>query len=174
MISEANLSEYVRRIASGVSSGPLGLAWHRPSPTASFRHCFQNVRDQVKLGGGVSKYGWTFTVHSRPPVGDYLVLTHHAMWHAPDGHLTDITPYPDPKYRPLGPEGSILFLVDERALPVGVPLALAPLPLKFFALSDDPALAQYVAKLGDDEQAKCAELYAGLPNPSTPDSQPKT
>jgi hypothetical protein len=38
-----------------------------------------------------------------------LFLTHHAVWHAPNGQMIDVTPYPDPKHHPLAPGGSILF-----------------------------------------------------------------
>src|SRR5262249_879898 len=48
------------------------------------------------------------------PEAAYLFLTHHAVWHAPDGRLVNVTPYPDPKHHPLpGPGSDILFLVDD-------------------------------------------------------------
>lgn len=94
-------------------------------------------------------YGWTF--HSRI-VEDidgpgYLFASHHAVWHAPpNGSLVDVTPHPDPKHRPLGPDGSIIFLVDQAALPVRTGSQLAPRPMRFFARDEDPRLVDYVEK----------------------------
>jgi hypothetical protein len=72
----------------------------------------------------------------------------------------DITPYPERMHRPLPGTGSaVLFLLDGTALPVVTSHQIAPLPLRFFALGDDDALAAYVKRLNDNEQEKCRRIY---------------
>jgi hypothetical protein len=89
----------------------------------------------------------------------YIYATHHAVWHAPpDGRLVDVTPYPEEKHRPIQPSGCTLFLVDSAAQPIRTENQIAPLPLKFFALGDDPALAEYLEKLNHEGQERCVSL----------------
>ena len=105
--------------------------------------------------------GWTFHhryVASIPGAG-YLYVTHHAVWHSPPGHLVDVTPYPDALHRPLSPSEETLFLMDDRALPVTRTGLVAPLPLRYFVLDDDPALAAYVEHLNDEELEECRKIY---------------
>ena len=94
------------------------------------------------------------------PGQSYLFITHHAVWHAPDGSLVNVTPYPDPKHYPLpAPGQDILFVVDQKATLVPAINGAGPLPMQFFALGDDDRLLDYVKKLNEDEQEKCRKLY---------------
>jgi hypothetical protein len=151
-------------VTAQISEGPLGLAYHRPEIWAEATRCFQNVARKVRESGGRIIYGWTF--HNRfaerldgnPP---YLYVTHHAVWQCPNGELVDVTPYREERHEPYAPaEGSILFLVDYAAKPVMSSNQVAPLPLRFFPIGDDPALKQYVQKLNEEEQLRCKEIYA--------------
>jgi hypothetical protein len=161
----------IEEIAESISRQPLGLVHHQPEPWSQFARCFENVAQKVHEAGGQTMFGWTF--HHRfvqdIPGSGYLFLTHHAVWHAPDGRLIDVTPYPEPKHHPLAPGGSILFLVDMNALPIKRANLIAPLPLRFFALDDDQCLASYVERLNEEEQRKCGELYAGQSQREQPD-----
>ena len=107
-------------IARAMGDGPAGLARHQPEVGADAHRCFENAARKADRDGGQVMFGWTF--HSRSvediPGPGYIFASHHAMWHAADGHLVDVTPRPEPKHMPLGPEGSIIFLVDRNALPV--------------------------------------------------------
>jgi hypothetical protein len=153
----------IKKIAESSNHQPLGLAYHRPESWSQFRQCFENVERKVREAGGRTIFGWTFhhrLVEAIPGPG-YLFLTHHAVWHAPDGHLIDVTPYPEPKHHPIAPGGGILFLVDANALPVQRANLIAPLPLRFFTLNNDERFDAHVAWLDEEEQKKCAEIYAG-------------
>lgn len=55
----------------------------------------------------------------------------------------DVTPYPDPRHAPLGHGKKIKFLPDDTAAPVVVRGQPIPLPLRFFAVDDNPALKAY-------------------------------
>jgi len=149
-------------IAPTVSRQPLGLVHHQPEASAETGRCFENVGRKVAQDGGRVQFGSTFHhryVEKLPGPG-YLFITHHAVWHAPNSQLIDITPYPDPKHHPLAPGGSILFLIDDKAEPVKTDKLIAPLPLRFFALGENDELKAYVARLNADEQEKCREIYA--------------
>lgn len=149
-------------VARSIGDGPIGLAHHEPEEKAQAHRCFENVADKVARDGGKGMFGWTFhsrIVESIPGPG-YLFVTHHAVWHAPDGRLVDVTPYPDAKHQPLGPEGSIIFLVDPASQPVRTGNQVAPLPLRFFARDADPRLVAYVNELNRNEGDACREIYA--------------
>jgi hypothetical protein len=60
---------------------------------------------------------------------------------------------------PLQRSGSTLFLVDRTAVPIRTGNQIAPLPLRFFPLADDPALSAYVDQLNRDERARCEAIY---------------
>ena len=127
-------------VAPTISAQPLGLAYHRPESWADASRCFENVSRKGSRDGGRTQFGWTFHLRFVEDIPDasYLFLTHHAVWHAPDGHLVNVTPYPDPKHHPLPrPGADILFLVDDKALPVRNRNIIAPLPLQFFTLHGD-------------------------------------
>ena len=139
----------IDRFARSISSGPLGLAHHRPQPWASPHTCYNNASEMASREGGCIRCGWTFHVRTRPGIGDYVFATPHAVWHSPhDLSLVDVTPHPDPHHAPVMQDGSVLFLVDESAAPVGVTDdVILSLPLRFFAVGNSPALVEYVAAL---------------------------
>jgi hypothetical protein len=153
----------VSTIAPTVSRQQLGLVHHRPEAWAEATHCFENVGRKIAQDGGRAQFGWTFHHRyvERIPGPGYLFLTHHAVWHSPNGQMIDVTPYPDPKHHPLAPGGNILFLLDDKAVPVRTEKLIAPLPLRFFALGEASELAAHVTRLNDEEQEKCRGIYAG-------------
>jgi hypothetical protein len=91
------------------------------------------------------------------------LATHHAVGDSPNGELVDVTPFhADPKHQPLTPkEGSILFLFDPAASPVVTDALIAPLPLRYFARSDDERLASHVERLRHEEEPRCRDIYEG-------------
>jgi hypothetical protein len=148
-------------VAALISEGPLGLAWHKPEEGADAYRCFENAARKVEKAGGTVMFGWTF--HHRVvveiPGPGYLFSSHHAVWRAPSGSLVDVTPHPDGRHKPLGPDGSIIFLVDRDARPVVTGNQMAPLPMRFFARDNDPRLLAYVEELNRREEATCREIY---------------
>src|SRR5262245_9266324 len=111
----------IERVAQQVSDQQIGLVVHKPEPWAEPTNCFRNVARKVREAGGREQYGWTF--HHRlaeklPGLPLYLYVTHHAVWHEPDGHLIDVTPYPNDRHKPCCIGNSPLFLLDDKAKPV--------------------------------------------------------
>jgi hypothetical protein len=152
----------IEKIARSISDGPVSLAKHAPEVGADAHRCFENAARKAERDGGQVMFGWTF--HSRVvddiPGPGYLFASHHAVWHAPDGRLVDVTPHPDPKHKPLGSDGSIIFLVDRKAHPVRTGNQIAPLPMRFFARNADPQLTAYVDELNLKENDACRAIYA--------------
>lgn len=150
--------EDIKRIASSISNGPLGLAHHRPQPWAEPNACYDNVLKMVSREGGTGQSGWTFHIRTRPGVGHYVFAQPHAVWHNTDnGSLVDVTPHRDPKHLPVmqhGDHGDVLILVDSAADPVAVAdkVFISP-PLRFFAIGDSSALREYVAGLNERASA---------------------
>jgi hypothetical protein len=161
VFSDKSINSFARTI----SSQPMGLAYHRPEKWAHAFHCFANVIKKVQQDGGNARFGWTFScrIMSDAPDLGYLIATHHAVWHAPDGRLVDVTPFhTDAKHHPYAPTGDVLFLVDDKAKPVVVGKnALAPLPLKFFPLSNDDRLIAHIEEIRDKEEQQCKDIYQG-------------
>ncbi len=88
----------IKEIAASLGIGNLlGLVFHRPEDWAMPSRCFENAAAKVRRDGGKMAYGWTF--HKRHvediPEQVYVFITHHAVWHAPDGGLVNVTPYPE-------------------------------------------------------------------------------
>ncbi len=169
MVSTLTDDEIVRAInafAGSLSNQALGLAHHHPEKWAEHTKCFANAMRKVQISGGRVQCGWTFSHRLTPHIPNtpgYLMATHHAVWHSPNGSLVDVTPlHPDPKHRPFRPNGSVLFQVDDAAEPVSVKNYLAPLPLLFYPLSQDPSLLNYVKSLNQKEHEECKKLYANL------------
>jgi hypothetical protein len=61
-----------------------------PSPGSRHGRCYWNVRDQVRSQGGACLFGWMLL--EIPGVA--LFAWHHAIWRAPVGQLSDISPHP--------------------------------------------------------------------------------
>lgn len=157
-------NEALKAFAATISRQTMGLVYHRPEPWAGVLRCFDNAEEKVRREGrGRVCYGWTF--HDRIAIGKgpYLFATHHAVWHVPEGWLVDVTPFhEDPKHHPHGWDGNVLFLVDDAALPVQIRGQITALPLRYFAVGDDPRLVEYVDGLRREEEHKCRELYGRM------------
>ncbi len=150
----------IERVARMVSDDPLGLAWLEPESDAQPRDCINNVDRKVGRDGGCPRYGWTFNPR-RGPAGPYVILAHHAVWHATDLRLVDITPPdPDERLRPITEDDATLFLVDVSAQPIPTKVGPAARPSRAFPLNNDRALARYVAEWNDKEQRECEANYA--------------
>lgn len=158
----------IEAVARLIGGQHLGLAVHAPEPFAETARCFENVAHKVFRDGGRTMFGWTF--HHRRiediPGPGYLFLTHHAVWHAPDGRLVDVTPYPEPQHKPLRASDGIIFLADREAKPIRKGNIIAPRPLRFFGLNQDERLAAHVAMLEAQERATCEAIYAGQMPPT--------
>ena len=146
-------------IAVKISRGPLGLVCHQPEAWARPKCCFSNVWRKVELSGGRTRYGWTFHSRINAGAGEYIFVTHHAVWNPPDGRLIDVTPFhEDPQHHPLLIDGNVLFLVDDKAKPVVKGAVTAPLPLRYFPRGDDEKIAKYVEEMNDKEQQELTSL----------------
>jgi hypothetical protein len=170
MIDEERLTAAIAEIAPRIGKGPLGLALHRPEQMArANRPSFRNVADKVLYDGGAPVYGWVLVYRAGGDIpGDgYLLAQHHAVWHAPDGRLFDVTPYAQAALRPISPGEDTLFLVDAEARPMQFGKRFLGLPARAFALSEDAALRDYVAaanRRAEEEWLKAqAELGAVPP-----------
>jgi hypothetical protein len=87
------------------------------------------------------------------PGRGYLIAVNHAVWHAPDKKLIDVTPFhSDPKYHPIVVNrDAVLFLIDGSAMPLRREQAGLALPSWFFPLTEDEDVATYVAGLASNE-----------------------
>lgn len=61
-----------------------------PMPGSRQGRCYWNVRDQVRRHGGGCVFGWMLVEIP----GIALFGWHHAVWRAPSGQLSDISPHP--------------------------------------------------------------------------------
>ena len=150
-------------VARQVSKQPIGLALHRPESWAQATNCFRNVERKIAESGGRAQFGWTFHHRLAEKIEGlplYLYVTHHAVWVSPDGKLVDVTPYPNPRHKPIGQDDDPIFLMDDSARPVPVGGQSAPLPLRFFAIDDSEELRAYITQLNQREQEACRQLYS--------------
>jgi hypothetical protein len=162
LIPESEVRKSIAKFAATISAQPLGLAQHRPEPWAQQTRCFENVGRKVQQDRGRGQSGWMFQCKylADDATLGYLVAIHHAVWHAPTGELIDVTPFhSDRKHHPLCPGDGVLFLVDDAALPVITDQVMAPLPSKFFALSEDERLLKHVRRLEEEERQACQRIY---------------
>ncbi|BAQ66590.1 hypothetical protein [Geminocystis sp. NIES-3709] len=167
MITKRKLIEEMKEFASEISPQPLCKALHLPESEARPVCCFQNVLAKVEKDGGRILFGWTLHHRVNLHHGDYLMATHHAVWLAPDNKLVDVTPFTEsPQHHPFTIGGLVLFVVDELAEPVDTGTLVAPLPLKFFPLSDGQELKDYVAKITKKELKACQDIYSGKVDPA--------
>jgi hypothetical protein len=162
MLTQERLRRRIKAFSRTISDQPLRLAGYTPESWGEVSRCFENVRRKVQQDGGRIQFGWMF--HHRLvlaiPGPGYLIAAHHAVWHAPDGHLFDVTPFhADPKHHPLTPGGGVLFLVDDHAAPVVSGRLTGPLPSKFFGLNDGKRLGSHVQQLRTDEEQQCRRIY---------------
>ena len=166
MLTDDELTNAINTFAASLSNQQLGLAYHHPEEWAQHTKCFENSRQKLQISGGRVQFGWIFghrlTPHITNSLG-YLMATHHAVWHSPNGSLIDVTPlHPDSKHHPIAQNGSVLFQVDDNAEPVAIKNYFAPLPSHFFPLSQNPPLVSYVNGLNEKEDKECKALYESL------------
>ena len=165
MITERELNTHITAFAKTIGGGPLGVVQHRPEDCAQVTSCFRNVSRKIERDGGAGVFGWFFqhrVLADNSNLG-YLLAIHHAVWHDNSGRLTDVTPFHvDPKHRPYGPEGLVVFLVDPHALPITTEQLIAPLATKFHSLGDDITLVRHVERLAQEEEALCQKIYRGV------------
>jgi hypothetical protein len=168
MIDEQTLKAAIARVAAAISTGPLGLALHRPEQQARSNRSFRNVADKVLYDGGAPVHGWTFSYRSGDDIPEpgYLLASHHAVWHSPDGRLVDVTPYPKAALRPISPGEDTLFLVDAGAKPTRAGKRFIPLPSRAFALSEDAALAAHVEALNREAEEEWRRESEATPSAS--------
>jgi hypothetical protein len=164
MITESALRKHIKAFAATISHQELGLAHYRPEKWGQPTRCFENVARKVQEDAGRVQFGWMF--HHRYvtdiPDSDYLIAAHHAVWHAPNGDLIDVTPFhPDAKHHPISPGGDVLFLVDSGAMPVITDRLMAPLPSKFSPVSNDERLLSHLQRLSREEEQHCRLIYEG-------------
>jgi len=164
MITEQALRKHLEAFATTISRQPLGIARYMPEKWGEPTRCFENAARKAREAGGRVQFGWMF--HHRfvadIPDSDYLIAVHHAVWHAPDGRLIDVTPFhSDSKHHPISPGGDVLFLVDSGAVPVTTDQLIAPLPSKFSPVSNDERLLSHLQVLSREEEEHCRLIYEG-------------
>ena len=144
-------SEHIEKFASLISAQQLGLVVHVPEQWAYPTRCFGNVYLKIQQDGGRIQFGWMFHVRSvlNIPELRYLIAVHHAVWHAPNGMVIDVTPFhSESKHHPIMLEDGVLFLLDDNAVLVKE----KPLPSRFYACCDDERLINHIKKMTDDEE----------------------
>lgn len=97
--------------------------------------CYWNVRDQVSAAGGQCVFGWMLV--EIPGVA--LFGWHHAVWEAPSGMRTDITPHPVTGW---GVGGTAFALDPVQDYPLDWPPAM---PQVFEPLVYSRALDRFIA-----------------------------
>jgi hypothetical protein len=160
-----NLIARVKDFASQINLGSVLMqVYHNPENEAIPLRCFENVTAKVEKDGGRPIYGWIFG-HHESQFGEYLTATHHAVWLALDNTLLDVTPFAEPQYGYIIKASNyVVFLPDELALRIRGEGVGAPLPTKFFALSDNSELREYLKQQVEKEQRECQEIYEGKIN----------
>lgn len=151
----------LKEFAASISDQSLGLAYRRPHPNALHTNCIANVLAVREEYGGQIRYGWHFIHRMSLEFGDYLITTHHAVWHNPaDLTLVDVTPFHlEKKQQPITQDRDLLFLVDDNAEPFRTNKMVVPLPLRFHAIKADPAIQSYVTKLQHREYETYNQVY---------------
>jgi hypothetical protein len=160
--TETEFRTHITAFSETISRQALGLARYRPEVWGQATKCFENAKRQFQDHGGRVQFGWMFhhRLVSAFPGSGYLIAAHHAVWHAPDGHLFDVTPFhSDLKHRPLAPSGHVLFLVDDHAQPIARGQLIGPLPSKFYPLGSDERLIDHVRRLSEQEEEQCRKIY---------------
>jgi hypothetical protein len=152
-LTAKELQKGIKIFASKISNQTLGLAYYRPDNDAKHTNCIANVFSVKKKLGGDVRYGWYFSHRQSVKFGHYLIATHHAVWHNPNNlTLVDVTPlHTEEKHRPITQNGNILFLVDDKALPIEKGNMILPLPSRFYPLGSDPIIRNYAIELQNKE-----------------------
>jgi hypothetical protein len=155
MVRLKEIIDRIQAIAPKISSEPLAGARPAPEASASPAQCFSNAQRKAQQAGGEVLYGWMFQASELAALPGHgcLLAVNHAVWHAPDKKLIDVTPFhSDPKHHPIVVNGgAVLFLIDSSATPLRNEHVGLALPSWFFPLTDDEAVVAHVAKLGSKE-----------------------
>ncbi len=152
MITQNELFKEIKNFAQSISKQQLGIVYYRPDNDSQPTNCIENVRRFVEKNGGSIKYGWTFHHRISPQFGDYIFATHHAVWYAPNGNLIDITPFhEEEKHHPYTSNGSVLFLLDDNAIPIKMGKYFIPRPLRYFAIGENEQILKYMERLRENE-----------------------
>ncbi len=166
MLTDFDLKKYIGEFALTISKQQIGLASHQPEEWGMRTRCFENSYSKVQKDGGRVQFGWMFhwRISDNIPGPGYLIAIHHAVWCAPNGQVIDVTPFHhDKKHHPLTDfDNSIIFLVDDNAMPMMTDKVIAPLPSRYYQLNDEQQLTKYVQQLSEIEQEKCRQIYEGL------------
>jgi hypothetical protein len=89
----------IQDIARTISNDPVVGARHAPEPWAIPNQCFPNAQRKAQQAGGDVLYGWMFDFREVLvlPGRHYVIAVNHAVWHAPNKTMIDVTPF-DPKH----------------------------------------------------------------------------
>lgn len=152
MLTTEILEQKIYAISKLISKDKLVLILHVPDPSATPTNCFSNVLSIQKIYGGEIKYGWIFFHRFSEKYGDYIFVTHHAIWLNPSNILVDVTPFhKEVKHQPRTVDGKVLFLIDEIAQPIQKENFIIPLPNRFFAVKSSSKLYEYIQNLQKKE-----------------------
>ena len=154
------LQEATLSFSSKLSKQQLGLIYHQPDPNSVVPNCILNSLSTKRKKGGDVRYGWFF-LHRTSKFGDYLIATHHAVWHDHSlNELIDVTTYhTNKKHRPITHNDKLLFLLDDTALPIRHDNMLIPLPSHFFPIHGKVELINYISNLRNGELKFYNEKY---------------
>jgi len=156
MVTMLDLRPHLKEFAQAISSQQLGVVRYSPEKWATSLKCIENASLKVEQNDGRVQFGWIFNyrVITKTSNLGYLIAIHHAIWHAPNGHLIDVTPFhSDPKHHPIAiNDGSVVFLIDDNAAPIVTQHTISPLPSKFHPLGDNEELIEYVQQLRKIEE----------------------
>lgn len=174
MLTIQELILKVKDFASQISSNPLIAMEHNPDAQANPLACFGNVMAKVEREGGECVYGWIFGYH-KSEFGEYLTATHHAVWVDSNDTPLDITPFADAQHNYIIKVNNnrVVFVADELAEFVEINIKSnenvsgreiiirAPLPMKYFPITNNQELKEYIKKEVEKEQQHCEEIYKG-------------
>jgi hypothetical protein len=94
----------IQVIAPSISSEPHSGALQAPEAQTAQTHCFSNAKRKAREPVGGVLFGRMFHFREMAALagGHYLIAVRHAVWHAPDKKLIDVTPlHADPKHRQI-------------------------------------------------------------------------
>ena len=109
-----DLDQAINAISKTISKEDLILILNIPDSIAIPTNCFSNVLSVQTNYGGKSKFGWTFFHRYSETNGDYVIVSHHAVWLSPSNFLVDVTPFhSEIKHQPITKDEKVLFLPDQ-------------------------------------------------------------
>lgn len=146
------LQKSILSFSRKLSKQQLGLIVHQTDQNSVASNCMLNSLNAKRKNGGDVRYGWFFLLRESK-FGDYLIATHHAVWHDHSiNELIDVTPYhTEEKHIPIRFKEKLLFLLDDNALPINHSNMLIPLPSHFFPIQEKIDLIRYTSNLRNEE-----------------------